>query len=70
MKLKLHVFADGRCVLSTEEPLAREQVEMLRQYWADWVLSREAHPILIINGVVAFYDVTIGDSALTIEPSP
>jgi len=70
MKLKLHVFADGRCVLSTEELLTREQVEILQRYWTEWVLSQEAHPVLIINGVVEVYDVTIGDSALTIEPSP
>jgi len=70
VKLKLHVFNDGRCILSTDDLLTREQYQTIKHCWDEWVLSEVAHPVLIISGAVEVYDVTIGDSALTIEPSP
>jgi hypothetical protein len=66
VKLKLHVFADGRCVLSTESPLTTTMVEQLKFAWREWVTSGEAHPILIFSGVVEIYDVVFRDNELHI----
>jgi hypothetical protein len=66
VKLRLHVFADGRCVLSTESPLTAEMVRSLRRSWEEWVTCPDAYSLLIVNGVVDVYDVVFTDDELHI----
>jgi|WetSurMetagenome_2_1015567.scaffolds.fasta_scaffold01762_21 hypothetical protein len=56
MKLKLHVFNDGRCLLEGGD-LSIDQMNVLRKVWNEWILSPEAHPLLIVNGVIETHDM-------------
>lgn len=67
MKLKLHIFADGRCVLSTESPMTAELVSRLQSSWKEWITSPDVHPLLIVNGVVETYDIVFTDELRLME---
>jgi hypothetical protein len=64
VKLKLHIFADGRCVLSTESPMTAEMVERLKSVWKEWIASPDTHPLLIVNGVAETYDIVFTNDEL------
>ena len=67
MRLILHVFADGRCVLSTERLLTQETVDRLKAAWKDWIESGETFPLLIMSeGIVKMYEMELSDEGLEV----